>query len=647
MPPRLALVDHLPVRSKDNPDGVLFREFSLQVTARAAADGESERIEIAISSETPVLRWDYRKWEPYYEVLDHSPGSIDLSYVRDGIPFCLDHSLAKQIGLGENTRLDADRIFRTEVMQGHHPDAGWAFADIKAGVRKKVSVGYDPGDAYVETKAEGETIPTRRYTKWMPYEVSTVTVPADYEVGVGRDGAQGAAPPKPLPAARAAKPARSPEGVMEDDEITPGGGAGTATEKKPSRASLLAQLARQYKDLIPGERLAEWIENGTTVDAARESIMATLAEKARNAPQIATSTQVTEVRDRAEDKPWEADEFIRSVVNAARHPDAIDVRLRAQRSQNTQTGTDGGFAVPTPVLNVILEAQKTGGEILSRVTERPVTVGNAVKETLVKEEARTNGSRNGGLRAYWVAQEGSITESQAKLRELELNVKKVAAAIPVTEEQIEDGPQLISFLKEQVPEELKFVKELAIWDGTGAGSPLGFMRSGALITQAIEGTQTIANTSEFIWKNAAKMMTRMSPSAFLRAAFFINPALWADIVTATAGAAANGATTLYTPPGRLESMPFGGIYGRPIVPVEYASAVGTVGDFVLADLSDYLFAQKGGLRFAQSMHVEFLKDKQTLRFIERVDGQPRTRVPMTPLNGSVTVSPYVALAARA
>ena len=31
---------------------------------------------------------------------------------------------------------------------------------------------------------------------------------------------------------------------------------------------------------------------------------------------------------------------------------------------------------------------------------------------------------------------------------------------------------------------------------------------------AIEGTQTIANTAEFIWKNAANMMTRMSPSAF-------------------------------------------------------------------------------------------------------------------------------------
>jgi hypothetical protein len=30
--------------------------------------------------------------------------------------------------------------------------------------------------------------------------------------------------------------------------------------------------------------------------------------------------------------------------------------------------------------------------------------------------------------------------------------------------------------------------------GTGGGQPLGFMNSAALITQAIEATQTIANT---------------------------------------------------------------------------------------------------------------------------------------------------------
>ena len=360
-----------------------------------------------------------------------------------------------------------------------------------------------------------------------------------------------------------------------------------------------------------------------------------------------TSVQVG--KDRAEDKPWnDAADFVSAVIRGTKAPHMLDVRLQADvaRSQNTNTGADGGFAVPASVQSMLLEASATGAEILSRVTERPVTTGNGIKETVVKEDARTNGSRNGGLRHYWVAQEGEITLSQAKLREVELAVKKVAVAVPITEEQIEDGPALLSFLKEQVPEELRFGEELAIWSGTGAGQPLGFMNSGGLITVAIEGTQTIANTNQFIWKNAANMMGRMSPRSFLRSAWFIQQALWAKIVTATAGDPANGAVTVFTPPGRLADAPMGAIYGRPIVPVEYASAEGTLGDFVLADFKDYLYIRKGGVKFAQSMHVEFLKDKQHLKWTLRVDGQPRTKAAITPLNGTNTVSSYIALAAR-
>ena len=615
--------------TRDNPQGFRTREFS--ALAERAGDTDDAPLRIAISSEAAVERYDWRTGELYDEVLDHGPNGPDLDYVKDGLPFCLDHSLSKQIGLGTAPTIDRDGMMRTEVTRGNHPDADWVFKDMAAGIRKKVSIGYWPGDRYVQTKDERTGKITRRYQGWALYEASSVAVPADYAVGVGRS-ASGA-----VRTEQAVNPANSTETQMTVDTTSERGAA-------PAPDTREQELRAIAKDAGDGNLYLKWMENGTSVAAARSEVIAELRAKAEaRAPIAPANPVVTVVKDRAVDKPWEPDEFFRSVIVAGRNPDMADVRLR---SQNTNVATEGGFSVPPAVVTMLFETQKASGEILSRVTQRPITVGNTVKETLVKEEARTNGSRNGGLRAYWVAQEGEITVSQAKLREVELNVKKVAAAVPVTEEQMEDGPQLISFLQEQVPDEMLFAKELAIWGGSGAGNPFGFMVSGALITQAIEGSQTIANTSEYIWKNAAKMMTRMNPSAFLRSAFFINPALWADVVTATAGAAANGATTLFTPPGRLEGAPFGAIYGRPIVPVEYASAVGTVGDFVLADLSDYLFAQKGGVKFAQSMHVEFLKDKQVLRFTERVDGQPRTRVPMTPLNGSVTVSPYVALAAR-
>jgi len=357
-------------------------------------------------------------------------------------------------------------------------------------------------------------------------------------------------------------------------------------------------------------------------------------------------TAVTDVKDRAEGKPWaDAGEFYASVVRAGRHAERTDVRLLASRAQDTSTGHEGGWAVPESIVSVLLEPSRTAGELLSRVTTRPITVGNGYKEAAVKEESRASGSRNGGVQGFWTAEDATFTQSQAALRLIELAVKKVGAVVPITEEQMEDGPALESFINEQVPEELMFQKELAIWSGSGVGQPLGFANSGAFVSVAIEGTQTIANTNQFIFLNAAKMFARMPARMLMGAAWFINQELWAKILTSVAGAGGS-AIPMFTMPGQLAALPNGGIYGKPIVPVEYASAEGTVGDFVFANLKDYLFAQKGGVRFAQSMHVEFLRDRQVLKFIERVDGTPRTRVPLTPFRGTATLSPYVALAAR-
>ncbi len=48
---------------------------------------------------------------------------------------------------------------------------------------------------------------------------------------------------------------------------------------------------------------------------------------------------------------------------------------------------------------------------------------------------------------------------------------------------------------------------------------------------------------------------------------------------------------LYTPPGmRGNGGNFGVMFGAPVIPVEYAAALGTPGDIVLANMSQYCFA---------------------------------------------------------
>lgn len=619
-------------RDATNKDGALFREFTVTLGARSEDDTDP-RLPVSISSEAAVERYDWWKDERYVEVLDHSPGGVDLTYARDGLPFCLDHSLRSQVGLLEDITIDSDRVIRGKLRKGNHPDAEWVYADMAAGIRKKVSIGYWPGETYEQTKNADGAPPTRRYKGWMLYEASSVSVPADYDVGVGRSARGTAEPIHPSPAA--ADKAHNQERVMSDS-IAPVPGVPAASD---TRAAELAVVA---KESGINERLADWIVSGTTVAEARaEAFKAVRASKVET---IAAAPSIVVGADRAEDKPWEGADFFRAVVTAGRGG-AQDARLGAQRAQNTVLGEDGGFAVPAAVTNTMLDATVTGGAILSRVTTRPITTGNSYVETVVKEEARTNGSRNGGVRGYWMAEDGTYTESQAATRQVDLKLQKLGAMVKLTEEQLEDGPAMLSFLNEQVPEELRFVAEQAIWEGTGAGQPLGITASGALVSQAIEGSQTIANTAGNIWVNAAKMYARMPARLVSGSAWFINQELWSKILTATAGTT-QPAAPMFTPPGQLESAPNGAIYGRPIVPIEYASAEGTVGDFVLANFSDYLFVSKGGIKQATSMHVEFLRDRQVLKFTWRVNGAPRTRVPLTPFKGSATLSPYIALAAR-
>jgi HK97 family phage major capsid protein len=614
--------------TRENPVGFRTREFT--AVAERAGETDDAPLRIAISSEAAVPRYDWRTGEEYDEVLDHAEGGVDLSYVRDGLPFLLDHDLSQQIGLGTAPTLDADRALRTEVQRGNHPDAAWVFADMAAGIRKKVSIGYWPGERYVQTKDARTGRTTRRYQGWMLYEASSVAVPADYAVGVGRS-AQGAARTE-----QAVNPANSTETQMTVDTTSERGMA----PAPDTRAQELAALARNFPTHA---RLADWIGESVSVDAAREEVMRKLAVAAEQRAPIASTPGIEVGKDRAGDAPWGTDgvDFIRAVVSAGRGG-TVDPRLRAQ---NTVTGDEGGFAVPQPVVNMMLEATMTGGALLSRVSQRPVTNGNSYTETLVKEEARTNGSRNGGVRGYWLAEDGTYTESQAATRQLDLKLQKVGALVKLTEEQIEDGPALVSFLNEQVPEELRFVAEQAVWEGDGTGKPLGALSSGALVTVPVEVGQNIANTAANIWLNAAKMYSRMPTSMLDGAAFFINQSLWAKILTATAGAA--GAHPMFTAPGQLAAFPNGAIYGKPIVPVEYASAEGTVGDFVFANFRDYLLISKGGVRQATSLHAEFTRDRQLMKFTWRINGAPRTRVPLTPFKGADTLSPYIALAARA
>jgi len=89
------------------------------------------------------------------------------------------------------------------------------------------------------------------------------------------------------------------------------------------------------------------------------------------------------------------------------------------------------------------------------------------------------------------------------------------------------------------------------------------------------------------------------------------------------------------------------IKGAPVIEIEQCETVGTVGDIILADWSQYICADAGDIQEAMSIHVDFVYGQQLFRFTYYFDGQPRHTSAITPFKGSNTRSPFVALATRA
>jgi HK97 family phage major capsid protein len=108
-----------------------------------------------------------------------------------------------------------------------------------------------------------------------------------------------------------------------------------------------------------------------------------------------------------------------------------------------------------------------------------------------------------------------------------------------------------------------------------------------------------------------------------------------------------GGVPVYMPASGISGQTYGTLFGRPVVPVEYCSTLGTVGDIILADFSQYVLADKGGVESASSAHVAFLTDEMVFRITYRVDGQPMWHSALTPFKGSNTLSPFITLATRA
>ena len=333
-------------------------------------------------------------------------------------------------------------------------------------------------------------------------------------------------------------------------------------------------------------------------------------------------------------------EQLMATYRAAMPGGQVDVRLttRAASGLNESNPSDGGFLVQQDFVSELLKRTYETGILASKVKKIPIsTNANSLKINAVDEDSRANGSRFGGVQTFWEGEADSLTGSKPKFRLLELSLKKLTGLCYATDELLQDATALEAVIRQAFAEEFGFKIDDAILAGTGSGEPLGILKSGSLVTVAKEASQT----DNIKVENLVKMWNRLWGRSRANAVWYINQEVEPYLYTLKIGD-----TPVYVPAGGLSEKPYGTLFGRPVIPIEQCSAAGDVGDIILADISQYLLIDKGGINAASSIHVRFLYDENVFRFIYRVDGEPIWNKPLTPYKGSSTVSPFVTLAKR-
>ena len=214
-----------------------------------------------------------------------------------------------------------------------------------------------------------------------------------------------------------------------------------------------------------------------------------------------------------------------------------------------------------------------------------------------------------------------------------------------TDELLADASALGSISQNAFTEDIQWMADDAIMNGSGVGQPLGWMNGGAMVSVAKEGSQA-ADT--ILAENLNAMWARLHPRSRKSAIWLYNADCQPELdnlfysVKNAAGSDNVGGFR-----SAVYNSDQSTIKGRPAIAHESCATIGDTGDILLVDPAAYVTIDKGGIQSASSMHVQFLTDEMTFRFTYRLDGQPMQHTALTPANGSNTLSTYLKLDARA
>lgn len=301
----------------------------------------ADTYEMTFSSEAPVQRWWGR------EILDHSPGSVDMSRAKLGLSFLDSHDPRSINGIVEHISVK-DKKLRGIVRFSRNAPAQAIKRDMRDGIRKFTSVGYSVSKIVLEEE-DKQNGSTYRAIRWTPMEFSSVGVPADTSVGLGRAHDERTYPVEVIrstPAPQAAPTSTVPAAPAE-----------VRHHMDPKTAAEIIRLGKLHS--IEQDTVAKWVEEERSVEFVRNEIL-TRIEKGNKA----LSTPASEAQERLDLNEREQKEYnlARLMLAAAdraegkRGTPCMEMEISdeiSKRHERAQLPTHGGVFFPSSIRHSI------------------------------------------------------------------------------------------------------------------------------------------------------------------------------------------------------------------------------------------------------------------------------------------------------
>jgi HK97 family phage major capsid protein len=375
------------------------------------------------------------------------------------------------------------------------------------------------------------------------------------------------------------------------------------------------------------------------------------------------------VRLRADDDPRRGftnhREFLLSVITAYKE-DQVDERLQPLAQMDAEgpaylmpaawnpsmfaaAGSDeqgfyddqyGGFLKPVQVLPGLRSVGFDGDPTMGRVTTVPMSAPTVKINARVDKNHST--SVSGGLVVTRTPETVEFGSSRMAMEQIVLDATALTGLAHASELLLSVSP--ISFaalleagFRDQFGAHV-FKEKIR---GGGGDEYIGVINSGAAISVTRDGSNAIRGADvtamykrqwgkdRSIWianHDTYDQITRLGAALF-----------------DTGATPLDGAAVIFRPslgPG-LPNM----LQGLPIFFSEFASALGSLGDIMLVDWSQFLEGILQPLQSAESVHVRFVNHERTFKFWVYNAGAPWWRTALTPDQSTETLSPIVLLAA--